>query len=991
MKRQRLSLTLSKARKSTSDAIKVVDESVALATIEVLSHGQVLHTTETNDDFISLAKPSKSHTNLPIHIDDETASLVRNTDPPATIQEHTLESQQNMRTVIDGRVQVLRTKTCSSSKHKPHNNPLLQECLNIKQDKSVDVLAMLHARPAAPTTTCPMCQESVSIQAINIHLDKDCKGMFYSTTESETRNVESKCETKTKILHQQIDRKLNNDIKECSPILVQKQYEEWSCLSLLTSSLLPLQWIQKPCSTMLESCPKPFIDCTPTTRQLYKWSDLEDKMDEPATGSMDLDENKANTSMMLMNRTKSDLSEPKVHSSLLNTGEINDNNSVNNGFSREDIPIKTMSFDITNDESTLSPPSNTISVNSNNFSPSLTNNSKKISNNQLVNKIEVTDHNSMESLENNPESQKLYVRLFQRKPGWFCVAKLKYMDMDVETAAKELQAASLVDPSQGFMTLDESLSTMLLSDIVDLAQQHRVNVGKTINCQSRKTQYIQALSSYCKYQRSLFTTQNMSSILLKQALDKLGPCVRLCETTVLLFNRILLLFFLNTEHKTDSLTTLFLINTGKWKFPLYRIIRSIPDFTSITMSSNNGCSNSVQEDGRENQKPIERHDKRTECRKNALIDTIPAALEEEHALAIALQDGNDKKGQQIITDVSNRFSHMKERLGSKDTFWWEKRPIFLRRYLTEWVEMRMLMTWSTHLETKKRFRDASSLLRDLLEVDLLAPASRGRLWNRLALDLEHLKLLDETVAVCEKALADQHVRVAHRLQLVKRLSRLVQGRRSINPTTKQRLLISLLPLPRPPPVITISGYQMNHSQPAIKSVFITDGGERLVSVEDVAMDHYLHLYGEGWMGIHAENSIFLTLFTVLCWDIIFASIPDVFLTPFQDSPLDLYSDDFFRSRRNIVVERLSFIGECSDDTLRDLLESMWKQHYGDMAVGINWDLMPLQSWKSVAVCIGGKVLQAVFEVLCRDYRHWCAGLPDLTLWSETECRVVFAE
>ena len=50
---------------------------------------------------------------------------------------------------------------------------------------------------------------------------------------------------------------------------------------------------------------------------------------------------------------------------------------------------------------------------------------------------------------------------------------------------------------------------------------------------------------------------------------------------------------------------------------------------------------------------------------------------------------------------------------------------------------------------------------------------------------------------------------------------------------------------------------------------------------------------QGW---HCEGSVLRSLFGLLMWDQIFVDCPDVFLTPYQDAPLDLCFPNFIRSR-----------------------------------------------------------------------------------------------
>ena len=43
------------------------------------------------------------------------------------------------------------------------------------------------------------------------------------------------------------------------------------------------------------------------------------------------------------------------------------------------------------------------------------------------------------------------------------------------------------------------------------------------------------------------------------------------------------------------------------------------------------------------------------------------------------------------------------------------------------------------------------------------------------------------------------------------------------------------------------------------------------SVEKAAQISLLETLGEGWQGIHAENGLVLTLFSLICWDAVNAA------------------------------------------------------------------------------------------------------------------------
>ncbi len=52
-------------------------------------------------------------------------------------------------------------------------------------------------------------------------------------------------------------------------------------------------------------------------------------------------------------------------------------------------------------------------------------------------------------------------------------------------------------------------------------------------------------------------------------------------------------------------------------------------------------------------------------------------------------------------------------------------------------------------------------------------------------------------------------------------------------------------------------------------------------MESLALQHYASEDQGQWHGVHSETGIFRTLFGVLMWDVLFADVPGVFMTPFQ--------------------------------------------------------------------------------------------------------------
>jgi Fanconi-associated nuclease 1 len=92
---------------------------------------------------------------------------------------------------------------------------------------------------------------------------------------------------------------------------------------------------------------------------------------------------------------------------------------------------------------------------------------------------------------------------------------------------------------------------------------------------------------------------------------------------------------------------------------------------------------------------------------------------------------------------------------------------------------------------------------------------------------------------------------------------------------------------------------------------------------------------------HSEGGIVRTIFGLLFFDIIFASIPGAFETPYQSAPLDIAEDSFYHARKDLIEARL---GEIENNTASQILERVDIEHRekGTWCVGVRWDLFERQ-------------------------------------------------
>ncbi|XP_026945074.1 fanconi-associated nuclease 1 isoform X3 [Sagmatias obliquidens] len=324
----------------------------------------------------------------------------------------------------------------------------------------------------------------------------------------------------------------------------------------------------------------------------------------------------------------------------------------------------------------------------------------------------------------------------------------------------------------------------------------------------------------------------------------------------------------------------------------------------------------------------------------------------------------------------------------------EKLPLFLRCFTVGWVYTRILSRTVEILQRLHMYQEAVKELENLLSQKVYCPDSRGRWWDRLALNLhQHLKRLEPAIKCITAGLADPDVRTGHRLSLYQRAVRL----RASPSCQKYVHLFRQLPEVTVGDVkhVTVTGRLCPQSGPG-KSVFVLEAGGTapatvLCSVEELALAHYRRCGFD--QGIHGEGSTFSTLYGLLLWDVIFMDgIPDAFRNAYQAAPLDLCTDSFFASRAPAIETRLRQIHGASAESLRAWVAAAWQAQEGRVASLVSWDrFASLQQAQDLVSCLGGPILSGVCRRLAMDFRHCRGGLPDLVVWSSQSHHVKLVE
>ncbi|KAM6202427.1 fanconi-associated nuclease 1 [Rhynchocyon petersi] len=561
--------------------------------------------------------------------------------------------------------------------------------------------------------------------------------------------------------------------------------------------------------------------------------------------------------------------------------------------------------------------------------------------------------------------QKLYVRLFQRRLNWIKMNKLEYEEIasDLTPVIEELKEAGFLQTESELQELSEVLELLSAPELKSLAK-----VFHLVNPNGQKKQLLDAFLKLAR-QRSVFTWgQNqpgIGTVILKRAKHLAGQCVRVCKGPRAVFSRILLLFSLTDSVEDEEaacggqgqLSTVLLVNLGRMEFPSYTINRKTQIFQN-------------RED----------------------LIKYSEAMHMLSDISSAMASGDWNEARELAQCAQKDWNQLKNHPSMR---YHEDLPLFLRCFTVGWIYTRISSRIVEIFQRLHMYEEAVKELENLLSQKVYCPESRGRWWDRLALNLhQHLKRLEPAIKCITEGLADPNVRTGHRLSLYQRAVRLRES-----PSCKEfRHLLCKLPEITVGDVkhVTITG-KMCPQSGAGKSVFVMEAREAsttttmLCSVEELALAHYRC---NGFdQGIHGEGSTFSTLYGLLLWDIIFMDgIPDVFRNAYQAFPLDLYTDNFFASREQAIEARLQLIHTAPAETLCAWLATAWQAQEGRVASLVSWDrFASLQQAQDLASCLGGPFLSGVCRRLATDFRHCRGGLPDLVVWNSQSHRFKLVE
>ncbi|VDK68327.1 unnamed protein product [Litomosoides sigmodontis] len=540
-------------------------------------------------------------------------------------------------------------------------------------------------------------------------------------------------------------------------------------------------------------------------------------------------------------------------------------------------------------------------------------------------------------------SKQLLIRLFLRKRKWLIADKLSYADisLSLNSLFEELLQAEFVDSSHS-LEIEEAVHLLHASSLKSVAKHFKLDYNKG------KIEICRSLLNFAT-QKNVFG-MTMGKRVLHKIKEELGPCFRLHQEVADIFSAIFTIYSPtdmnsailfdqpSTNLPSQLLFSLLQLSTDKLRFPAPRNPRLIDIYTDAEK-----------------------------------LFRYVKAKELEAQIADLTQRG---RWTEIIDCAKKARVKFQDAFAAQCQFY-EALADYLRRFTDLHVYARCISHGVEALERVRNYAEAVAWLEYMLhaiEFKLILASARGGWWDRLALNLDaHLKDKDRAMKAVIAGLEDPDLGDKDRLSLQDRGRKLcLRWRGPLEEGNPERINIEG----------TVVGKNLGETR--INRFLIDRNGVCCeCSVEEVALDYYLRKNGFK-EGLHAEGTLWHTIFGLLFYDIIFdPAIENVWFSETQMNPADLNSRAFYINRQDLFELRFNEIEEADFDDLLLQMEKTYNDYYGVTNSEIVWNcFIDFEQVKRFMVCCPITALCAGIRRLIIDYRNCRSGFPDLTVWND---------
>ncbi|XP_072942888.1 fanconi-associated nuclease 1-like [Epargyreus clarus] len=572
---------------------------------------------------------------------------------------------------------------------------------------------------------------------------------------------------------------------------------------------------------------------------------------------------------------------------------------------------------------------------------------------------------------------RLICRLYWRKEGWYRVDAVKQIstekkyeidDQSIQDMINNLIENGLIESancqgSQCEMKLEECLDVLKVNELKEVCKDFKVKVNNKKDAMERLKSYSLQKSNISTY--FIGSKTDNASRVFKSVCAKAGPCYRLTEAMRKTLDELYLLMYLGIDYniirtKKLELTLIY----DKIKRECYPVDKDMPiDNASIVFKTRDEFERYVQAS-------------------NIYEDFLETTKLEDKC--------------RIVENVYNLYK------GIDQTTMLSYRSLapWLQRFTPPNLYVKILESGIQELKkskTKERIGLARSILSDLIAQNTFRQHRKAEWYAEKALILDKFMLNpDEAAQVLLegfKTSMSEEAKDCMRPRANKLACRLTNCISSdlqdelLQYATKDTILEKNLKAHH---VFKVPLESYNN-RGKIKFETRTAEGRVVQEAEEFCISYYMaeQGYTHGW---HWEGKIVTTLFFLLFWDIIYASlrgVRGVYLTHYQVYPLDMFLDSFYTNRKVLIEERLKEIEQSSTEDIVQRVCDTWESRPETELSGISRDV-GLESVCAVCRALGGARAAALCARLAADC-HARSGFPDLTLYNAHTDEIKFVE
>uniref|UniRef100_A0A8D9BI66 Fanconi-associated nuclease n=1 Tax=Cacopsylla melanoneura TaxID=428564 RepID=A0A8D9BI66_9HEMI len=609
----------------------------------------------------------------------------------------------------------------------------------------------------------------------------------------------------------------------------------------------------------------------------------------------------------------------------------------------------------------------------------------------------LVDLNTLQKFCSLSQSAKnIYVRLVNRKHAWLKKSSLeeKYgkNGTDVIADLYTMEEAGVIESNYEKEDLKTLLELLQVAELKDLCKELKQSFSA-----KNKSEMIDAIYKFAIQQRNMFGQDTQSHV--KKLIQKyLGECVKLASDARDVFLSCVFLVTFPFYHElSDNVTRLNdyisrIVRTvrGEIKFPSYPlnrtcIFKSAASFRQY-MEAYELCTNIDMS-----------------C-KMKTSETVPLLQQVHELLQATLQD------QTAMKDI-------------------RERPIYLRRYSAGYIYVKTLYSKLNEIK-RDHPKLAVEVLTTLLNQTYFKEYDKGKWFEALAQIYQSPHFKDNNKAadtllyafkVLEKQRTDklsEEERLAEassgsvkklkdlgwiKHSLMERANMLIARQKGRIDRDKADALTEWiqdigepLTLAR---VVGLGGKLMPNTNKGLKHVYMSqssDGSRTYSSVEEQASAYFTRLGYTRYR--HDEGLTLRSILYALLWDVIYApprysEIWGVFHSPYQESPLDWRTSNFYERRKSKITKRLSEIKEMTPEQVVAEVMKVESEHVDESCV-INWSCVSRDNVNILTNCVASitvPLLVNIGEYIIQDVDHNAQGFPDLTMWNPDKKKSIFVE